>query len=105
MAWTGSVIHYGILLAVVYLIWYVFRGRTTSGIGAPRPNLARAGEEFAALVGVFYLFGLLGSRLGWSAMGAEEIVGTSLVFAVYEYLRQLTLFLKGRRDVRTNAEL
>ncbi len=99
--WTELLFRYGLLLVVLYIVWYVFRGRTASGVrdgvGEPRPNMAKLVENFATLVGVFYLAGRLGSLLGWGAMGAEEIVGYSLVFALEQYFEKLTLFFKGRR--------
>ena len=91
------------MLAALYLTWYVVRGRSASGVGATRPRLAKAGEAFLGLVGVFYLAGLLGTRVGWGAMGTNEIIGVSLVFVLEDYLKQLTLFLKGRRATGTNT--
>ena len=99
--WTELLFRYGLLLVVLYIVWYVFRGRTAGGVrdgmGEPRPTVAKLVEDFATLVGVFYLAGMLGSLLGWGAMGAEEIVGYSLVFALEQYCEKLTLFFKGRR--------
>ncbi|CAN5730222.1 hypothetical protein BH24DEI2_BH24DEI2_06380 [soil metagenome] len=99
-----SVLLYGSLLAALYLTWYVVRGRSASGVGEARPSLAKAGEAFAGLVGIFYIAGLVGVFVGWGAMGAEEIIGTSLVFAVGDYLKQLTLFLKGRRATTNTGQ-
>lgn len=104
MDWAGMAFQYGLLFVVLYLVWYIFRGRTASGGGEPRPTVARAGETFAQLVGIFYLFDWLGALLGQGSMGSEAIVGYALVFALEQYLEKLTLFLKGRKANQASAE-
>jgi hypothetical protein len=91
-------------LVAIYFIWYAFRGRSASGVGAPRPSLDKAVQTFVMYVGGFYLIYLATSAIGWSEMRAAEMIGISLVIALSDYFIKLTLYYKGQAVARGKLE-
>jgi hypothetical protein len=104
MNWTDQAVLAALALVTVYLIWYVFRGRSASGVGAPRPSLDKALQAFVMYVGGFYLLYLAVSAIGWSEMRAAEMIWLSLVIALSDYLIKLTLYYKGRAAAKKKLE-